>query len=85
VWDALINPDKIKQNMFGTNVVSDWKEVKRVIHDMTQNDLAKKGGVTRQTINAIELQKYDPSLSLAFKLTGLFDVRIEGLFKYEEE
>jgi putative transcriptional regulator len=44
-------------------------------------DLAKKVGVTRQTINAIELQKYDPSLSLAFKLAKLFNVRIEELFK----
>ena len=60
-------------------------KVQRAIHDMTQNDLAKKVGVTRQTINAIELQKYDPSLSLAFKLAKLFNVRIEELFKYEEE
>ncbi|CAG0976286.1 MAG: transcriptional regulator, XRE family [Candidatus Methanoperedens nitroreducens] len=60
-------------------------KVQRAIHDMTQDDLAKKVGVTRQTINAIELQKYDPSLSLAFKLAKLFNVRIEELFKYEEE
>jgi len=60
-------------------------KVQRAIHDMTQDDLAKKVGVTRQTINAIELQKYDPSLSLAFKLAKLFNVRIEELFKHEEE
>ena len=60
-------------------------KVQRAIHDMTQDDLAKKVGVTRQTINAIELLKYDPSLSLAFKLAKLFNVRIEELFKYEEE
>ena len=60
-------------------------KVQRAIHDMTQDDLAKKVGVTRQTINAIELQKYDPSLSLAFKLAKLFNMRIEELFKYEEE
>ncbi|HEY9246803.1 MAG TPA: helix-turn-helix transcriptional regulator [Candidatus Methanoperedens sp.] len=60
-------------------------KVQRAIHDMTQDDLAKKVGVTRQTINAIELQKYDPSLSLAFKLAKLFNIRIEELFKYEEE
>lgn len=60
-------------------------KVQRAIHDMTQDDLAKKVGVTRQTINAIELQKYDPSLSLAFKLAKLFNVRIEELFIYEEE
>jgi putative transcriptional regulator len=60
-------------------------KVQRAIHDLTQDELAKKVGVTRQTINAIELQKYDPSISLAFKLAKLFDVRIEELFKYEEE
>jgi len=60
-------------------------KVQRAIHDMTQDDLAKKVGVTRQTINAIELQKYDPSLNLAFKLAKLFNVRIEELFKHEEE
>ena len=60
-------------------------KVQRAIHDLTQDDLAKKVSVTRQTINAIELQKYDPSLSLAFKLAKLFNVRIEELFKYEEE
>ena len=60
-------------------------KVQRAIHDLTQDDLAKKVGVTRQTINAIELQKYDPSLSLAFKLAKLFNVRIEELFKHEEE
>lgn len=60
-------------------------KVQRAIHDMTQDDLAKKVGVTRQTINSIETQKYDPSLSLAFKLAKLFNVRIEELFIYEEE
>jgi putative transcriptional regulator len=60
-------------------------KVQRAIHDMTQEDLANKVGVTRQTINAIEKQKYDPSLSLAFKLARLFDVRIEEIFLYEKE
>ncbi len=60
-------------------------KVQRAIHDMTQEDLANRVGVTRQTINAIEKQKYDPSLSLAFKLARLFDVRIEEIFLYEKE
>ncbi len=60
-------------------------KVQRAIHDMTQDDLAKKVGVTRQTINAIELQKYDPSLSLAFKLAKLFNMKIEEIFKHEKE
>lgn len=42
------------------------------MHDLTQESLAEKVGVTRQTINAIEKVKYDPSLELAFKIARLF-------------
>ena len=52
----------------------------RAIHDLTQEDLALKVGVTRQTINAIEKGKYNPSLELAFKLARLFEVKIEDIF-----
>ena len=54
------------------------------MHDLTQEDLAEKVKVTRQTINAIEKGKYLPSLDLAFKLSQLFEVKIEDIF-YEEE
>lgn len=57
-------------------------KVQRVIKDMTQEDLAHTVGVTRQTINAIEKGKYNPSLDLAFKLSMLFDMKIEELFSY---
>ena len=50
------------------------------MHDLTQEDLAGKLGVTRQTINAIEKQRYNPSLELAFKLADFFGVTIEDLF-----
>lgn len=56
----------------------------RAMHDMTQEDLAQKVKVTRQTINAIEKEKYDPSLELAFKLAKLFEVKIEDIFIYQE-
>jgi putative transcriptional regulator len=46
----------------------------------TQADLAQRTGVSRQTINAIETGKFDPSLPLAFRLAKLFDLRIEELF-----
>lgn len=49
----------------------------------TQADLAQRAGVSRQTINAIETGKFDPSLPLAFRLARLFDLRIEELFRYE--
>lgn len=48
--------------------------------DQSQADLAAAVGVTRQTINAIERERYDPSLELAFKLAAHFDCRIEDLF-----
>jgi putative transcriptional regulator len=51
-------------------------KVYRAMHDLTQESLAEKVGVTRQTINAIEKGKYDPSLDLAFKLARLFNVSI---------
>jgi putative transcriptional regulator len=53
------------------------------MHDITQESLAEKVGVTRQTINAIEKDKYDPSLELAFKITIFFGVKIEDIFFYE--
>jgi putative transcriptional regulator len=58
-------------------------KVYRAIHDLTQESLAEKVGVTRQTINAIEKGKYDPSLDLAFKLSRLFKASIEEIFIYE--
>jgi putative transcriptional regulator len=47
---------------------------------LSQADLADAVGVSRQTINAIERERYDPSLELAFKLASHFDCRIEELF-----
>ena len=48
--------------------------------DMSQADLAAAVGVTRQTINAIERERYDPSLELAFQLAAHFGCQIEELF-----
>ena len=47
----------------------------------SQSDLAEKLGVSRQTINAIETEKYDPSLPLAFKLARLFKLSVEEIFE----
>jgi putative transcriptional regulator len=47
----------------------------------TQADLAVKLGVSRQTVNAIETEKYDPSLPLAFKIAKLFHRSVEEIFK----
>jgi len=51
--------------------------------DMSQADLAAAVDVTRQTINAVERERYDPSIELAFKLAAHFDCRIEDLFDPE--
>ena len=51
--------------------------------DLSQADLAAAVDVTRQTINAIERDRYDPSIELAFKLARHFDCRIEDLFDPE--
>ena len=56
----------------------------RFEHDeMTQEELANKVGVTRQTIIALEAQKYYPSLELAFRIAHVFGVRLEDVFQYE--
>ena len=59
-------------------------KVFRAMNDMTQEDLAVKIGVTRQTILAIEKGKYVPSLDLAFKIARHFGVNIEEVFTYDE-
>lgn len=55
-------------------------KVIRAERDWSQADLAERLGVSRQTINAIETGKYDPSLPLAFKIARLVGKRIEDLF-----
>jgi len=60
-------------------------KVYRAMHDLTQEELAKKLGVTRATINAIEKGRYDPSLKLAFQLSRFFEVSIEDVFIFENK
>lgn len=56
----------------------------RFNHDeMTQQELADKVGVTRQTIAAIEKQKYSPSLEAAFKIAAVFGEPLDAVFSYE--
>ncbi len=59
-------------------------KVFRAMKDLTQEDLARELKVTRQTIIAIEKNKYDPSLNLAFKMAEFFEVKIEDIFTYNE-
>lgn len=52
--------------------------------NISQEELAKKCGVTRQTINAIENNKYDPTLALAFKLSKVLGATVDELFIYDK-
>ena len=56
----------------------------RAEHGWSQAVLAEKLEVSRQSVNAIETGKYDPSLPLAFRIATLFGKRIEEVFQYEE-
>jgi len=72
-----------KENMDSTDMKNKLK-VYRAMHNITQEELAKELGVTGQTIIAIEKDKYDPSLILAFKIAEFFKVQIEDIFIYNE-
>ena len=53
--------------------------------EMTQQVLADRVGVTRQTVNAIELGKYSPSLEVAFRIARVFGVPLEDVFQFQEQ
>lgn len=57
----------------------------RAVKRWSQADLAQALGVSRQTVNALETGKYDPSLPLAFKLSRLFGINIEQIFSDQTE
>lgn len=52
---------------------------------LSQDELSKLAGVTRQTVNAIENDKYDPSLNLAFQLAAILHIRVDELFRFGDE
>ena len=57
--------------------------VERAIMNISQEELAKRVGVSRQTINATELNKYIPSTVLALKISGVFGKKVEDVFFLE--
>jgi putative transcriptional regulator len=58
-------------------------KVLRAERDWSQQDLAQRLAVSRQSVNAIETGRYDPSLPLAFRIAELFDMPIEAIFRPE--
>ena len=59
-------------------------KIERAIAGLTQDELAKRVGVSRQTINAMELTKYIPSTVLALKVARVFNKKVEEIFVLEE-
>lgn len=60
-------------------------KILRAERDWSQQDLADRLGVSRQSVNAIETGKYDPSLPLAFRIAALFEAPIEDIFEDSEK
>jgi putative transcriptional regulator len=58
-------------------------KVLRAERNWSQADLAERLGVSRQTVNAVETGKYDPSLPLTFKIAHTFQLPIEEIFQYD--
>jgi putative transcriptional regulator len=67
------------------DAVKNRLRVLRAERNWSQADLAERLQVSRQSVNAIETGRFDPSLPLAFKLARLFDARIEEIFEAEGE
>lgn len=69
----------------GGHLTNDIRTLRFHQGEMTQQELADRIGVTRQTVNAIEGNKYSPSLEVAFRIARVFDVPLERVFQYAEE
>ena len=65
------------------NIINNIRTLRFHSNEMTQQALADKIGVSRQTVLAIEAAKYSPTLELAFKIAQVFDVPLEEIFQYE--
>ncbi len=68
--------------MAQTSITNTIRKLRFEHDEMTQQDLAERIGVTRQTVNAIELGKYSPSLEVAFRIAAVFGEPLEKVFQY---
>ena len=75
--------DKKSSRLYNPRVKNRLREL-RATRNWSQADLADRLGVSRQTVNAIETERYDPSLPLAFKLAAVFGCPIEELFQTDD-
>lgn len=67
-----------------TRVMNDIRSLRFRASEMTQAELAKRLGVTRQTVIAIEQGRYSPSLEMAFQIARVFGVPLDDVFQYPE-
>jgi len=67
-----------------TKVTNDIRSLRFSAGEMTQAELAKRLGVTRQTVIAIEQGRYSPSLEMAFQIARIFGVPLDDVFQYPE-
>ena len=68
--------------MSGSTITNQMRRLRFDHGEMSQQALADRIGVTRQTVNAIELGKYSPSLEVAFRIADVFGVALERVFQY---
>ena len=71
--------------MSGTPISNEIRKLRFAHNEMTQQELAERIGVTRQTVNAIEQGKYSPSLEAAFRIATVFGVPLEQVFHYHPD
>jgi putative transcriptional regulator len=70
--------------MTGTVITNGIRKLRFEHAEMTQQELADRIGVTRQTVNAIEAGKYSPSLEVAFRIAKVFALRVDEVFQFAE-
>lgn len=68
--------------MISTAITNSIRRLRFEHGEMTQQDLAERIGVTRQTVNAIEAGKYSPSLEVAFRIAAVFGRRVDEVFRF---
>ena len=71
--------------MAGTRVRNDIRRLRFQHDEMTQQELANRIGVTRQTVMAIEKARYSPSLEVAFRIARVFKTPLEMVFRFDED
>ncbi len=75
----------LKSNSKSTPIENQIRKLRFLADEMTQQELAERVGVSRQTIVAIEKAKYSPTLELAFRIAHVFEMPLEEVFVFVEE